>query len=272
MAEAATEQQVLPTTNTFCWTEIATTNIETTKNFYKNVFGWETKNSEVPMEGFVYQEYSLPNGIPMGGIFEMQAEMYGGEMPPPHFMNYIAVENIDEMTSKVFDLNGKIVSPPMDIPNVGRFSVVEDLTGAVFSLITLKETYPPSPLSSNPGELTWYELNTKDIEKSKNFYQEFLGWEVNPSEHNKDYSNISINGVCFGGMLQITQDWGEGWENIPSHWLNYVAVADCDETVGKIKENGGNICIDNFVIENVGKMAVASDQAGAVFSIIQMAK
>lgn len=272
MAEAATEQKYLPTTNTFCWTEIATTDLETCKSFYQNVFGWETKKGEIPSDGFAYEEYSVPNGFPMGGIFEMQAEMYGGEIPPAHFMNYISVENVDEMTSKAFELNGKIISPPMDIPNVGRFSVIQDPTGAVFSLITLKETYPPSPVSSNPGELTWYELNTKNIEQAKSFYQEFLGWEINPSEHSKDYFSISLNGVSFGGMLQINQDWGEGWENIPSNWLNYIAVDNCDETVEKIKENGGNICIDNFVVENVGKMAVASDSIGAVFSIIQMYK
>ena len=39
---------------------------------------------------------------------------------------------------KAFDLGGTIVMPPTDIPNVGRFCQIQDPTGAVFSVITLK--------------------------------------------------------------------------------------------------------------------------------------
>ena len=200
----------------------------------------------------------------------MNPEMYGGETPPPHFMNYVSVENVDEVTTQEATLGATVVAPPMDIPNVGRFSAIQDPTGAIFSLISLNESYPPIPLTNDPGDITWYELNTKDIEKAKAFYNRLFGWEITGSNHNKDYFQITIEGIAFGGMLQINQDWGADWEKIPSSWLNYIAVENCDGSVKKIKENGGNICMDEFVVENVGKMAVGSDPTGAVFSVIQM--
>ncbi len=141
MAEntATAEQMAMPKQGEFCWTEIATNNLETCKSFYANVFGWEMKQSKATGEEMEYQEFSIPNGFPMGGMFQMNAEMYGGTLPPPHFTNYVAVDDVDEMAGKAFDLGGTIVVPPMDIPNVGRFAAIQDPTGAKFHLITLKE-------------------------------------------------------------------------------------------------------------------------------------
>lgn len=139
MSEKATaEQMAMPKHGEFCWTEISTTNLEACQTFYQELFGWNIKKSDNTAIDMDYREFSTGNGMPCGGMFEMNAEMCGGTIPPPHFMNYIAVDDVDESARKVFDLGGKIVNPPMDIPNVGRFCVVQDPTGAAFSLITMK--------------------------------------------------------------------------------------------------------------------------------------
>jgi predicted enzyme related to lactoylglutathione lyase len=59
-------------------------------------------------------------------------------MSPPHWMTYIAVDDVDQSAAKVWELGGKVCVPPTDIPNTGRFCVVNDPSGATFSLITLK--------------------------------------------------------------------------------------------------------------------------------------
>ncbi len=136
---AAAEQMEMPKHGEFCWTEIITNNLDENTKFYTEIFGWELNQSKATGEDMKYYEYNLPDKCPMGGIFEMTQEMCGeGEIPPPHFMNYIAVDDVDETASQAFDLGGKIVVPPMDIPNVGRFCQIQDPTGAVFSVITLK--------------------------------------------------------------------------------------------------------------------------------------
>ena len=138
MAEAAIQEMTMPKHGEFCWTEIITDNMETCKSFYTNVFGWELNQSEATGEDFEYLEYNNPGSYPMGGIFKMTPEMCGGEeVPPPHFMNYIAVDNVDETAAKAFELGGKIVTPPADIPNVGRFAMIQDPTGAAFAVLTL---------------------------------------------------------------------------------------------------------------------------------------
>lgn len=139
MAEATAQEMTMPKQGEFCWTEIAVNNLEACKSFYKNVFGWELPESKVDV-GMEYQEYNLLNSYPMGGMYQISHEVCGeGELPPPHYLNYISVENVDETTSKAFDLGAKIVKPPMDIPNTGRFSIIEDPAGGMIAFITLSE-------------------------------------------------------------------------------------------------------------------------------------
>jgi predicted enzyme related to lactoylglutathione lyase len=138
MAEATAQEMSVPKHGEFCWSEIGTTDLEQCMTFYKNVFGWEIKESKAAGAEMQYHEFNLPGEYAMGGIYKMTPEMFGGHMPPPHFMNYVSVTNVDETASKVEDLGGKIVSPPMDIPNVGRFCVIQDPTGAHVALLTLE--------------------------------------------------------------------------------------------------------------------------------------
>lgn len=138
MSEATKEQMQMPKHGTFCWTEIATTDLEAMKSFYTELFGWkisESKNDETDLK---YLEYDTGQGQPAGGMYEMKAEFFGGEIPPPHFINYVAVDDVDAAAQRVKELGGKLKSEPHDIPKTGRMCVVEDPTGATFALITLK--------------------------------------------------------------------------------------------------------------------------------------
>jgi uncharacterized protein len=137
MSEQATaEQMQMPKHGEFCWTEIATNDLEKCQTFYENVFGWEIKKNDNYDAGMDYREFSN-GGRGFGGMYEITREIWGEEMPPPHFMTYIAVDDVDETASQAFELGGTIAIPPTDIPNVGRFCLIKDPTGAMFSAITL---------------------------------------------------------------------------------------------------------------------------------------
>jgi predicted enzyme related to lactoylglutathione lyase len=136
-ATAATEQMAMPKHGQVCWTEIATTNLEACKGFYAELFGWKIAESKaVPDSEMQYLEFGTgEENCKAGGMYQMGKE-YGDA--PSHWMSYVAVDDVDAAASKVWELGGKVCVPPTDIPNVGRFSVVTDPTGATFSMITLK--------------------------------------------------------------------------------------------------------------------------------------
>ena len=121
-----------------------------------------------------------------------------------------------------------------------------------------------------PGEICWRELATKDLSKALEFYSALFGCKLEQTKLSQiEYKEIIIDGVAYGGMMAIDENWGP--EPPPSHWNNYIAVENADETVEKIKANGGTIKVPPFDAPGVGRMSVVADPSGAAFSVIQFA-
>jgi hypothetical protein len=116
-----------------CWFELATKGVEKAAAFYQAVFGWSVKvNSDV---GMVYREFTAPGApMPQGGMMELTPQQ--GPVPP-HWLIYFTVADCDGQAKSCQALGGKVVVPPMDIPNVGRFAVLADPAGATFAVIKL---------------------------------------------------------------------------------------------------------------------------------------
>jgi predicted enzyme related to lactoylglutathione lyase len=128
----------MPAHGEFCWTEIASSDSAAAKTFYTNVFGWQFQDSKPGSEGFEYNEFSTGEGGPVGGLYQIDPQFFGGHAPPPHWMIYVAVNNVDEAAAKATGLGGTILTGPMDIPNVGRFCVVKDPADGALALFTMQ--------------------------------------------------------------------------------------------------------------------------------------
>lgn len=122
----------------------------------------------------------------------------------------------------------------------------------------------------NAGEVCWRELRTKDLPAAMDFYSKLFGWELPQTKITPmDYKEIVAGGTAVGGMMAME---GNEWGEAPSHWANYVAVANADESAAKITENGGSVRVPPFDAPGVGRMAMVADPSGADFAIIQFAK
>jgi len=116
----------------FTWNELYTNDVDGSGSFYTNLFGWGSNSAD--MGGMKYT--SFMNGErPAGGMMEIQKEW--GEVPP-HWLVYFAVANCDESAKKFAELGGTLHTGPQDIPEVGRFAVGQDPTGAGVAIIQLK--------------------------------------------------------------------------------------------------------------------------------------
>ena len=122
--------------NTMCWNELTTREPQHSIEFYGAVFGWTDKL--LPMPGVDYTEFHIGDrGV--AGMMPMEGDAWPAEIPN-HWMVYFAVDNCDAAATLVEELGGKVVVPPTDVPP-GRFAVLNDPQGAVFSVITLR---PPA--------------------------------------------------------------------------------------------------------------------------------
>jgi len=125
-------EHTIPANGAFCWNELGTTNLEDAKKFYTELLGWKLKQSDVT-GSMIYHEIMV-EGRPVGGMFQMGTE-FGNT--PSHWTAYVAVDDVDAKAAQVKELGGNVCVPPTDIPNVGRFCVINDPTGATISLIKL---------------------------------------------------------------------------------------------------------------------------------------
>ena len=114
----------------FSWFELMTTDTEGAKKFYSSLFGWETE--EMSMEDMKYTVVKVGDDA-VGGIMSIPPQAEG---TPPNWGGYVTVDDVDATARKAEELGAKILVPLTDIPNVGRFFVLQDPQGAVISAIT----------------------------------------------------------------------------------------------------------------------------------------
>jgi hypothetical protein len=112
-----------------CWTELSTQDLAAAEAFYTALFGWTIKHGEGG--GMVYDEFALGDKH-LGGMYT--PNWPGAESIPSNWSPYYMVEDVDAKAAQAKDLGGSVLNGPMDIPNVGRFAVLQEPGGAVFNL------------------------------------------------------------------------------------------------------------------------------------------
>jgi predicted enzyme related to lactoylglutathione lyase len=122
---------------------------------------------------------------------------------------------------------------PFDVYTLGRMAVIQDPTGAVFSIWQAKDNKGAGDFGK-PGFLVWNELGTKDPEKAGQFYANVFGWTRQPLPGPMEYTIFNNEDRGVGGMYKITPEMGP----MPPNWLVYFAVEDCDAKVQKATELG----------------------------------
>ena len=117
---------------TWSWSELLTTDVEASKSFYGDVFGWAAQTHGAGPMG-QYTEWQL-GGRSVGGMMQ-KPPMLPAEVPP-FWAVYFAVADTDAAVARVTELGGSVMLPPADI-EPGRFATVVDPFGGVFSVIAL---------------------------------------------------------------------------------------------------------------------------------------
>ena len=123
----------------------------------------------------------------------------------------------------------------------------------------------PEMTKYEPGTPSWVDLSTPDPADASRFYSGLFGWSIDEDGRPEagGYRMCMLDGRPVAGLgpqMDPTK---------PPSWMTYISVADADETAAAIKEDGGTIIAEPFDVLDVGRMAMAADPAGAIFSIWQ---
>jgi predicted enzyme related to lactoylglutathione lyase len=121
-----------------------------------------------------------------------------------------------------------------------------------------------------PGTFCWFECGSTDAAKSKAFYAGLFGWNTvdapMPGDCGGHYTLLKVGESDVGGLYQMD---GPQFEGVPSHWLTYVAVTDCDETAERARSLGADVMAPPMDVPGIGRIAVLRDPTGASFALFQ---
>ncbi|MCC7539399.1 MAG: VOC family protein [Deltaproteobacteria bacterium] len=251
-----------PVTGSFCWVEANLEDPEKGKGFYGELFGWTSTDMPMPIGTYSIQSIG---GKHVCGLMKLpdQAKQMGA---PPHWLNYVAVDDVAVATEKAKSLGGNVVVPPMQV-GPGIMSLVADPTGGVLALWSAKESMGTF-LWGEVNTLCWTELASTDVEKAKTFYTQLFGWKLESFPMGEIAYNVIKNGdQMIGGIMSQPP----AMAGAPSTWSAYFAVADCDATAAKATKMGATVVVPPTDIPSVGRFSVIRDPQGAFFSIIKNA-
>lgn len=250
------------TTGRFFWFDLNTTDTAGATNFYPKLTGWTTQKWDNASPDNPYTMW-VNGEQPIGGvtILQEEAKKMGA---PPHWLGYIETTDLDATVAKANEIGATTFVPPMEIPTVGRFSVLQDPTGGVFAAFTPTTESDEGIRDARIGEFSWHELMTSDVDKAWDFYETLFGWEkVDDMDMGEAgiYRMFGKEGVTLGGFMAKP-------EMVPvSSWNYYIKIPNMHEGIAAIKANGGQVVNGPMDVPGGDQVAQAIDPQGAMFSI-----
>lgn len=242
---------------TLSWADLSTTDPGDAKRFYGELFGWEFDDLPVG-DGVVYTMCRI-GASSVAALNELQQEER--EMGvPPHWNNYVTVEDVDASSARAAQLGGAVVVSPFEVMGAGRMAVIQDPTGAILCLWSAGDSIGAERVNE-PGCLTWNDLVSTDAEAARDFYGGLFGWRYDkmPAD-DVDYWVCWNGDRTNGGLIKAPT------EGMPSFWYPYFAVEEAGAAKERIESLGGSIHNGPIDVPN-GRFAVAADPQGATFAV-----
>lgn len=242
---------------TFCWLDLSTNDLDGAKTFYGAFFGWEFEDNEIPGGG-IYTMCQF-QGDEVAAIVQQDQQ-------PGHWNHYVSVENADETAAKAKQLGARVFEEPFNVMESGRMAVFADPSGAVLCVWEPRDHIGAGRVN-DVGCMAWNEIQTREPEKTANFYSTLFDWETDQIEEDGQTVYVTIknqSGWMNGGIMPMTGQHGDA----PSYWLPYFTVASCDEAAETAKRLGGAL-LAGPMEPGAGRIAVLSDPQGAAFAVFE---
>ncbi|MGB5813115.1 MAG: VOC family protein [Polyangiales bacterium] len=240
----------------FVWFELLTQETEKAVAFYSESLPWKVQPTPM-QDGSTYSMVSVGEAG-VAGFMTPQAEI------PAAWVSYVSVDDVDATAAKLTAAGGAVHGDAFDVPGVGRIQPASDPHGGAFSLFKAETGDPPA--AEGPGAFHWNELWTQDPRASLAFYEKVLGYTHTEMEMPNGTYYVLMNGEqARGGMLKAPSS------DIPTMWLQYVAVEDCDAALERAKHQGATVVAEPVDAEGVGRFGIIRDPVGGMIGLIKPA-
>jgi predicted enzyme related to lactoylglutathione lyase len=238
--------------------DIGVPDIQKAATFYSDLFGWDVQDTGPESGGY---SMCAVGGRPVAGI--------GGQASPDsgvYWTTYIASDDAGVTAAKIKAAGGQVIMEPFDVLDVGRMFIAVDPGGAPFGVWEAR-AHTGMQLANEPGSVIWNENLSRHYEANQAFYAAVFGYEFGDmGAEGMRYSTVNLAGGTVGGIGEIGADQPA---DTPASWRTYFGVADTDAAVAKVTALGGGVLAPAWD-SPYGRMAVVSDDQGAVFALMSV--
>ena len=119
----------------FCWIDLATAHAPGAAAFYRDVFGWTSR--EQPANGGSFTRLRLADRD-VGSLYQLSRTQIEQGVPS-HWTPYVGVRDIDDAVRRAVAAGGKLLVRPFVVDSVTRIALIADVTGAHLGLWELSK-------------------------------------------------------------------------------------------------------------------------------------
>jgi predicted enzyme related to lactoylglutathione lyase len=246
----------------FCWIDLASSNVEGSRDFYKRLFGWDASDRAYGPGGR-YWAFTA-EGQSVAGLFPLSDhDRETGR--PPGWSTYIASDAVAETAQRAQALGGTILAgPEIAGEGAGEFARIVDPKGAIF-VLWKSGARGGAERYGDLNSVCWFELQTPDAAVSERFYTSLFGWSTKTGFN--AYTEWVHQDRATGGLVPVAAASPVD----PAHWLPYIRVANADATITSAQLLHATVVTPVHRIEGVGLVATLRDPQGARLSIVEFA-
>ncbi len=114
------------------WTELVSNDVDTSKKFYAEMFGWDIETMPMP-SGVDYTIFKL-NGAPVAGMIPTSCTA-APENTPNHWFTYFTVVDAGKTCQATVKAGGSVVREPFFVPGVGSHAILAAADGSPFGIV-----------------------------------------------------------------------------------------------------------------------------------------
>ena len=241
-----------------CWADLWTSDVEGSRRFYAELFGWEALEPNAEFGGyFMFTRAGVPIAGAMGDMSDIKADNT--------WKIFLSTDDIAK-TLESARTAGASVMDSAPIADLGVQAVLVDPTGATVGAWQ-PGTFPGFTVLDEPGAPSWAELFTRDHARAVAFYRDVFRWETNAVGETDEFRYTTLRHPSGEGDLAGIMDATAFLpEDVGAHWSVYWEVEDAAAAVARVSKLGGTV-VAEATETPYGTIATVTDPAGAQFKL-----
>lgn len=241
-----------------CWIDLLSSDADAAQRFYGELFGWTAESAGPEYGGYI----NFSNGeARVAGLMGITPEM--GPLPDAWSI-YLASDDTQATLDAAVANGGGVMMPATEIPQIGVMAYATDPGGAAVGVFQATGDMAFGYDLQTVGAPGWFELHTKDYDRTVDFYTNTFGWDTHVMSDTPEfrYTNLGAGDDQKAGVMDAAAFLPP---DVPSHWSVYFRVADIDAAVTTTTKLGGTV-VQPPEDTPYGKLATVADPNGACSS------